>query len=71
MATPRPCTGTAPRRIDVVAVIRSNTLTVANAGDSRVVLCRREAVAPARPWPQDEDERARIQNAGGFVQEGA
>ena len=56
----------------VVAVIRNNTLTVANAGDSRAVLCRRgEAVALSRDHkPQDEDERARIQNAGGFVQEG-
>ena len=56
----------------VVAVIRNDTLTVANAGDSRAVLCRRgEAVALSRDHkPQDEAERARIQNAGGFVQEG-
>ena len=56
----------------VVAVIRDNTLTVANAGDSRAVLCRRgEAIPLSRDHkPQDEDERARIQNAGGFVQEG-
>ena len=56
----------------VVAVVRGNTLTVANAGDSRAVLSRRgEAAALSRDHkPADEDERARIQNAGGFVQEG-
>lgn len=56
----------------VVSVIKGNTLTTANAGDSRAVLCRKgRAVALSRDHkPMDEDERARIQNAGGFVQEG-
>jgi serine/threonine protein phosphatase PrpC len=49
-----------------------NKLVVANAGDSRAVLCRRgQAVEMSRDHkPMDEDERARIQKAGGFVQEG-
>uniref|UniRef100_A0A7S0T394 protein-serine/threonine phosphatase n=1 Tax=Mantoniella antarctica TaxID=81844 RepID=A0A7S0T394_9CHLO len=56
----------------VVAVVRGSTLVVANAGDSRAVLCRRgTAVEMSRDHkPTDEDERARIQKAGGFVQEG-
>jgi len=56
----------------VVAVVRGNHLYVANAGDSRAVLSRRgEAVALSRDHkPMDEDERDRIQKAGGFVQEG-
>ena len=56
----------------VVAVVRGDDLIVANAGDSRAVLCRRgTAVALSRDHkPMDDDERARIMNAGGFVQEG-
>ena len=56
----------------VVAVVRDDVLTVANAGDSRAVLCRRgKAVALSRDHkPMDDDERARIVKAGGFVQEG-
>ena len=56
----------------VVAVVRGDKLVVANAGDSRAVLSRRgEALALSRDHkPMDDDERARIVNAGGFVQEG-
>ena len=56
----------------VVAVIRGDSLVVANAGDSRAVLCRQgHAVEMSRDHkPMDEGERARIQKAGGFVQEG-
>jgi|TARA_B110000967_G_scaffold192323_1_gene218872 protein phosphatase 1G len=56
----------------VVAVVKGDVLTVANAGDSRAVLCRKgKAVPLSRDHkPMDSDERARIQNAGGFVQEG-
>ena len=56
----------------VVAVVRGDKLVVANAGDSRAVLCRRgEAIDLSRDHkPTDEDERARIMKAGGFVSEG-
>lgn len=53
----------------VCAVIVGNTLTVANAGDSRVVLCR-NGVAEAMSFdhkPMDEIEMKRISKAGGFV----
>ncbi|KAK9804174.1 hypothetical protein WJX73_008581 [Symbiochloris irregularis] len=53
----------------VVAVVLANTLFVANAGDSRAVLCRgRNAVALSHDHkPAHEEERARIMAAGGFV----
>jgi serine/threonine protein phosphatase PrpC len=54
----------------IVAVLTGRTLTVANAGDSRAVLCR----AGGRVLPLSEDhkpnsptELARIRKAGGFV----
>jgi len=53
----------------IVAVIVGKTLTVANAGDSRAVLCR-DGGAFALSYdhkPQSEIERSRIQKAGGFV----
>ena len=46
-----------------------HTLTVANAGDSRAVLCRR-GIAHALSLdhkPLDERELTRIRRAGGFV----
>ncbi|KAK9828992.1 hypothetical protein WJX72_003282 [[Myrmecia] bisecta] len=53
----------------VVAVIKGNKLYVANAGDSRAVLCRNgRAIALSEDHkPAQEGERARIQAAGGFV----
>jgi len=54
----------------VCAVIVGNTLTVANAGDSRVVLCREDGVAEAMSFdhkPMDNTEMERIKKAGGFV----
>lgn len=53
----------------VVALVRGRKLFVANAGDSRAVLCRRgEAVALSVDHkPSTAEERARIQAAGGFV----
>ena len=53
----------------VVALMHGDTLVVANAGDSRAVLCRGEsAVALSHDHkPAQEDERRRIMAAGGFV----
>ena len=53
----------------IVAVIVGKTLTVANAGDSRAVLCRFGDAFPLSfdHKPQSEIERGRIQKAGGFV----
>mmetsp|Transcript_28680 Transcript_28680/g.42242 ORF Transcript_28680/g.42242 Transcript_28680/m.42242 type:complete len:595 (-) Transcript_28680:135-1919(-) len=54
----------------VVAVKLGNTLTVANAGDSRAVLCRNGGVTEALSYdhkPQQEREMNRITTAGGFV----
>lgn len=55
----------------VVAVKYGNELFVANAGDSRGVLCRgNEAVALSEDHkPAQEIERNRILNAGGFLSE--
>lgn len=68
----RPWEGPQAGSTCVVAVVRGDNLVVANAGDSRAVLCRRgQAVEMSRDHkPMDEDERARITKAGGFVQEG-
>jgi len=60
----------------VVAVVRGNELTVANAGDSRGVLCRRDkegrkAIDLSEDHkPTLESEMTRIKNAGGFVADG-
>jgi len=54
----------------VCAVIVGGTLTVANAGDSRVVLCRQHGVTEAMSFdhkPMSEIEMKRITEAGGFV----
>lgn len=54
----------------IVAVIVGRTLTVANAGDSRGVLCQKGGTTHALSFdhkPQDERENNRIQKAGGFV----
>ena len=53
----------------VVAVLRGQTLTVANAGDSRAVLCRGGvAVAMSEDHkPNNPVEIARIEKAGGHV----
>lgn len=54
----------------IVAVLLGRVLTVANAGDSRAVLCRAGGVTVALSYdhkPQQEREMTRINNAGGFV----
>lgn len=53
----------------VVAVIVGRTITVANAGDSRAVLCRAGSAYPLSfdHKPLQERELTRIRNAGGFV----
>jgi len=53
----------------IVAVIVGRTVTVANAGDSRAVLCRAGAAYPLSfdHKPLQERELTRIRNAGGFV----
>ncbi len=55
----------------VVAVKRGNDLYVANAGDSRGVLCRGgKAIALSEDHkPAQEGERSRIIAAGGFLSE--
>ena len=54
----------------IVAVLQGHTLTVANAGDSRAVLCRAEGVTKALSFdhkPMQTRELNRIRAAGGFV----
>ena len=53
----------------VVAVVKGSEVWVANAGDSRAVLCRGgQALALSEDHkPQSETERNRITAAGGFV----
>lgn len=53
----------------MVAVVKGQELWVANAGDSRAVLCRGgQALALSEDHkPQSETERNRITAAGGFV----
>jgi hypothetical protein len=53
----------------VVAVVIGKTIAVANAGDSRAVLCRDGNAFPLSydHKPQQERELTRIRNAGGFV----
>jgi serine/threonine protein phosphatase PrpC len=54
----------------IVAVIMDRTLVVANAGDSRAVLCRGGGVTVALSFdhkPMQTTELARIRAAGGFV----
>jgi len=53
----------------VVAVLHGTTLTVANAGDSRGVLCRDGVAFPLSfdHKPSSPVESKRIRNAGGFV----
>lgn len=54
----------------VVAVMIGHTLTVANAGDSRAVICRKGGVTEALSLdhkPMQVREMSRITKAGGFV----
>ncbi|KAK0180949.1 hypothetical protein PV327_003277 [Microctonus hyperodae] len=53
----------------VVAILKGNDLYVANAGDSRCVLCRDDKALPLTydHTPYSEIERKRIRKAGGFV----
>jgi len=55
----------------VVCCLRNNSLTVANAGDSRAVLCRRGRALDLSEdhKPNLPGERARIDKAGGSVEE--
>jgi protein phosphatase 1G len=56
----------------VVAVVVGNNLYVANAGDSRCVLCHgaRTMALTTDHKPTNPDEEKRINEAGGFVTEG-
>ena len=54
----------------IVAVLTGRVLTVANAGDSRAVLCRAGGTSLALSIdhkPQQDVEKNRITKAGGFV----
>lgn len=54
----------------IVAVVAGNVLTVANAGDSRAVLCRGGGVTVPLSFdhkPMQVTEMTRIRHAGGFV----
>ena len=55
-----------------MAVVHGNKLYVANAGDSRCVLCRgKETVSLTEDHkPTNPEEERRIKAAGGFVSEG-
>ena len=55
-----------------VALIHKNTLYVANAGDSRSVLCRSNGPfdMSVDHKPDNPEEKARIEKAGGFVNDG-
>jgi protein phosphatase 1G len=55
----------------VVAVLKGRDLYVANAGDSRAVLCRGGAAVALSVdhKPASDGERTRITTAGGFVSE--
>eukprot|EP01016_Furgasonia_blochmanni_P013105 TRINITY_DN1662_c0_g4_i2.p1 TRINITY_DN1662_c0_g4~~TRINITY_DN1662_c0_g4_i2.p1 ORF type:complete len:301 (-),score=80.12 TRINITY_DN1662_c0_g4_i2:66-968(-) len=55
-----------------VALLHQNTLYVANAGDSRCVLSSKgQAIAMSYDHkPENDEERRRIINAGGYVTEG-
>ncbi|CAG9462507.1 unnamed protein product [Pedinophyceae sp. YPF-701] len=55
----------------VVVLVKGNDLYVANAGDSRAVLCRGgQAIAMSHDHkPSQDREKSRIYNAGGFVSE--
>ena len=70
---PRICT-LPPSHVDagctaVVACVRGSQLVVANAGDSRAVLCRNGAALPLSEdhKPALERESSRIEQAGGWV----
>lgn len=56
----------------IVAVLTGNALVVANAGDSRCVLCRRGVAEEMSKdhKPTTPEERQRILRAGGFVADG-
>lgn len=49
--------------------VQGNQLIVANAGDSRAVLCRDASAVPLSEdhKPASEGEKNRIQAAGGFI----
>lgn len=54
----------------IVAVLTGRVLTVANAGDSRAVLCRAGGITEPLSFdhkPLQEREMTRIKKAGGFV----
>jgi hypothetical protein len=65
-------TGPAAGCTAVVAVVHGTKLYVANAGDSRCVLCRgKETVSLTQDHkPTNPDEERRIKAAGGFVSDG-
>ena len=56
----------------VTLIVTSRSLTVANLGDSRAVLCRSGGAVPLSRdhKPRNADERQRIIDAGGFIADG-
>jgi len=54
----------------ICAYLRGTTLVVSNLGDSRAVLCRNGKAIPLSKdhKPNREDERERIEKAGGWIQ---
>ena len=55
----------------VAAVVTASTVHIANVGDSRALLCRRDGSVvelTSDQTPARADERARIENAGGYVE---
>ena len=52
-----------------VALLKGNSIVVANAGDTRCVLCRDGQTVPLSfdHKPEDDGEQLRIENAGGMV----
>lgn len=53
----------------VVALLKGNRLYIANAGDSRAVLCRKGTSLPLSfdHKPSHPTEKERIESAGGFI----
>jgi len=67
-----PCEREAPGSTALALFIKNGVMYVANAGDCRAVLCEsgRAVNLTHDHRPEDEKERARIEKAGGYVEDG-